>query len=193
MNLRKLALGAAVAPLFFFVACSDTNPFAAQLPTTADVYTIFALTGTPPAYPSGLNTFARSPTRVDGNASFDVAFDINSDGNAVLYPVKLIVTSVSGDRQVGLRKVAGTFDSITEAPSGTYQTDTAVVASKGEIVVVEANRGTSGDVCSFNLSPNIYTKILVDSIDVASHTITIQTVMDPNCGFRSFADGIPSK
>ena len=192
MNLRKFAFGAIVAPLFF-VACDDTNPFAAQLPTTQDVYTLFALTGTPPAYPSGLNTFARSPVRVDGNASFDVAFDINADGNAVLYPVKLIVSSVGGDRQVGLRKVAGTFDSITEAPTGTYQTDSAVVASKGEIVVVEANRGTSGDVCSFNLSPNIYTKILVDSIDVGSHTITIQTVMDPNCGFRSFATGIPSK
>jgi hypothetical protein len=130
---------------------------------------------------------------VDGNASFDVAFDINADGNAILYPVKLIVSSIGGNRPVGLRKVAGTFDSITEAPSGIYQTDTAVVASKGEIVVVEANRGSSGDVCSFNISPNIYTKILVDSIDTASHTITIQTVMDPNCGFRSFATGIPSK
>jgi len=192
MNLRKFALGAIVASVFF-VACDDSNPFAAQLPTSQDVYTLFALTGTPPAYPSGLNTFARSPTRVDGNASFDVAFDINADGKAVLYPVKLIVTSVSGDRPVGLRKVAGTFDSITEAPTGTYQTDSAIVAAKGEIVVVEANRGSSGDVCSFNISPNIYTKILVDSIDVASHTITIQTVMDPNCGFRSFADGIPSK
>ena len=192
MNLRKFALGAIVASVFF-VACDDSNPFAAQLPTSQDVYTLFALTGTPPAYPSGLNTFARSPTRVDGNASFDVAFDINADGKAVLYPVKLIVTSVSGDRPVGLRKVAGTFDSITEAPTGTYQTDSAVVAAKGEIVVVEANRGSSGDVCSFNISPNIYTKILVDSIDVASHTITIQTVMDPNCGFRSFATGIPSK
>jgi hypothetical protein len=192
MNLRKFALGAIVASVFF-VACDDSNPFAAQLPTSQDVYTLFALTGTPPAYPSGLNTFARSPTRVDGNASFDVAFDINADGKAVLYPVKLIVTSVNGDRPVGLRKVAGTFASITEAPTGTYQTDSAIVAAKGEIVVVEANRGSSGDVCSFNISPNIYTKILVDSIDVASHTITIQTVMDPNCGFRSFADGIPSK
>ena len=192
MNLRKLASGVILAALFF-AACDDTNPFAAQLPTSLDVYTMFALTGTPPAYPSGLNTFGRTPTRVDGNASFDVAFDINADGNAVLYPVKLIVSSVGGNRPVGLRKVAGTFDSITEAPPGVYQTDTAVVASKGEIVVVEANRGSSGDVCSFNISPNIYTKILVDSIDTSSHTITIQTVMDPNCGFRSFATGIPSK
>ncbi len=192
MNLRKLALCAIVAPVLF-VGCDDSNPFQAQLPTTQDVYTLFALTGTPPAYPSGLNTFGRTPTRVDGNAAFDVAFDIDADGNAVLYPVKLIVSSVGGDRPIGLRKVPGTFDEVTSAPTGTYQTDSAVVASKGEIVVVEANRGTSGDVCSFNISPFIYTKILIDKIDPAAHTITIQTVLDPNCGFRSFLPGIPSK
>ena len=192
MNLRKLALGA-IAASFISIGCDNSNPFAAQLPTVQDVFTIFALTGTPPAYPSGLNTYGRTPTRVDGNASFDVAFDINSDGNAILYPVKLVVSSVNGDRIVGLRLVPGKFDAITEAPPGTYPADSAVVASKGQVVVVEANRGFSGDVCSFSLSPNIYTKILVDSIDVKSHTITIQTVMDPNCGFRSFEVGIPSK
>ena len=86
MNLRKFAFGAIVAPLFF-VACDDTNPFAAQLPTTQDVYTLFALTGTPPAYPSGLNTAARAAVRVDGNASFDVAFDIAAVGNQTLASV----------------------------------------------------------------------------------------------------------
>lgn len=193
MNLRKLAFGAIAASFIVFVGCDNSNPFAAQLPTAQDTYTIFALTGTPPAYPSGLNTYGRTPTRVDGNASFDIAFDINSDGNAILYPVKLVVSSVSGDRPVGLRLVPGVFDSVTSAPTGTYQTDSAVVAPKGQVVVVEANRGLSGDVCSFSLSQNIYTKIVVDSIDVASHTITIQTVMDPNCGFRSFQAGIPDK
>jgi hypothetical protein len=191
MNLRKSICGLIAAPLLL-AGCGDDNPFQAQLPTVADVFTIFALTGTPPAYPSGLNTFGRTATRVDGNANFDVAFDINADGKAVLYPVKLIVSSISGDRPVGLMKVAGTFDSVTSAPKGTYQTDSAVVASKGDIVIVEANRGLSGDVCSFNISPFIYTKILIDSINPATHTIVIQTVMDPNCGFRSFATGIPS-
>ena len=191
MTLRKSAIG--VVALLVGVGCDNSNPFAAQLPTSQDVFTLFALSGTPPAYPSGLNTYGRTPTRVDGNASFDVAFDLNADGNAILYPVKLIVSSIGGDRPVGLRKVPGTFDQITEAPTGTYQTDSAVVAANGEIVVVQANRGISGDVCAFNISPYIYTKILVDSIDTAAHTITIQTVVDPNCGFRSFAAGIPSR
>ncbi len=183
-----------VAAAFVLLAgCGDSNPFAAALPTVKDTFTIFALTGTPPAYPSGLNTVGRAATRVDGNADFDVAFDINSEGKAVLYPVKLIVSSIGGDRLVGLKKVAIAFDSLDFAPTGTYQTDSAVVAGKGEVVVVEANRGTTGDLCSFNISPNIYTKILIDTIDPATRTIVIRTVLDPNCGFRSFLDGIPGK
>ena len=71
MNLRKSIAGAALAALAI-TACDDTDPFAAQLPTVADSYTIFALSGTPPAYPSALNTAARAATRVDGNANFDV-------------------------------------------------------------------------------------------------------------------------
>jgi hypothetical protein len=192
MKLRKSIAGAAVAALAL-AACDDTNPFGATLPTVEDSYTIFALTGTPPAYPSGLNTAARAAVRVDGNASFDVAFDINAEGNAVLYPVKLVVSQIGGDRPVGLRKVAAAFDSVTSAPTGTYPTDSAVVAGKGEVIVVEAFRGTGGDICAFNITQNIYTKILIDSIDLVGRTINIKTVMDPNCGFRSFAAGIPEK
>jgi hypothetical protein len=192
MNLRKSVAGAAVAALAL-VACDDTNPFGATLPTVADLYTIFALSGTSPAYPSGLNTVARAATRVDGNANFDVAFDINSDGNVVLYPVKLVVSSLAGDRPVGLLKVNAPFDSVLSAPTGTYQTDSAVVAGRGQVIVIEANHGGSGDICSFNISQNIYSKVLIDSVDVASRTITVKTVLDPNCGFRSFAAGIPAK
>lgn len=191
MNLRKYVAAGAIAALAL-AACDDTNPFGATLPTVGDLYTIFALSGTPPAYPSGLNTVARAATRVDGNANFDVAFDIDSDGNVVIYPVKLIVSSLSGDRPVGLKKVDAPFDSVLSAPTGTYETDSAVVVGKGKVVVVEANRGVTGDICSFNISPNIYSKMVVDSIDIASRTITVRTVMDPNCGFRSFASGIPA-
>lgn len=192
MKVRKIALGAAAATLIF-VACDDTNPFAAQLPTSLDQYQLFALTGNPPAYPSGLNLFGRSPTRVDGNASFDIAFDIDKDGNAILYPVKLVVSSLGGDRPIGLKRVNGTFASVTSAPTGTYQTDSAVVAGKDQVVVVETYRGLSGDICSFSLSPYIYSKVNIDSVNVVTRTINVSVTVDPNCGFRSFAEGVPDK
>jgi hypothetical protein len=88
--------------------------------------------------------------------------------------------------------VAGTFNEVTLAPTGVYG-DTAVVASAGDIVVVQSARNGSGDVCQFDISPYIYTKVLVDSIAVDTRTVVLQTVLDPNCGFRSFETGIPTK
>jgi hypothetical protein len=191
MTPRKLAL-AMVATASILTACGNPQLLRASLPTAEDVYTVFALTGTPAAYPSGINTYIRSAVRVDGNATFDVAFDIDADGNAVLYPVQKIVSSLAATRRVGFRKVATPFDSLTIAPTGTYA-DSIVTAHVGETIVMQSQRNTSGDVCSFDISPYIYTKLQIDSISVPTRTIVTSTVVDPNCGFRSFESGIPSK
>ena len=191
MTPRKFAL-ALIASASVLTACGDSNLLRASLPTVEDVYTIFALTGTPAAYPSGLNTYSRAPVRVDGNAAFDVAFDIDQDGNAVLYPVQKIVSSISGGRKVGLRKVAGAFSDVTLAPNGVYS-DSTVVAAKGDIVIVQAQRNGTGDACQFDISPYIYTKVLVDSIAVDTRTVVLQTVLNPNCGFKSFEAGVPER
>jgi hypothetical protein len=92
-----------------------------------------------------------------------------------------------------LQKVAGPFESVSEAPRTGYKIDSTVVASAGEVIVVEAvhNNG-SQDLCTFSLSPNVYAKISVDTIFVATRTIKFRLGLDPNCGFRSFAPGIPT-
>lgn len=191
MTSRKFAL-AMVASAAMLTACDNPALLRARLPTVEDDYTVFALTGTPAAYPSGINTYVRAAVRVDGTGNFDVAFDIDSEGRAVLYPVQKVVSSLSGARRVGLRKVTGGFDEVTIAPTGTYA-DSVIVASQGDIVVVQAVRNGSGDACQFNISPYIYTKMLVDSIAADTRTISVKTVLDPNCGFRSFESGIPSR
>ena len=191
MTPRKFAL-AIVASASILTACDDPQLLRASLPTVQDAYIVFALTGTPAAYPSGINTYVRSAVRVDGNANFDVAFDIDANGKAVMYPVQKIVSSLSGTRRVGLRKVDGTFESVTIAPTGQYA-DSTIVASEGDIVIVQSARNGSGDACQFDISPYIYTKMLVDSIAVDTRTIIVQAVLDPNCGFRSFESGIPTR
>jgi hypothetical protein len=60
-------------------------------------------------------------------------------------------------------------------------------------VVVETYRGLSGDICSFSLSPYIYSKVNIDSVNVVTRTINVSVTVDPNCGFRSFAEGVPDK
>lgn len=191
MTPRRFAL-ALIASTSMLSACGNPQSLRASLPTVQDVYTVFALTGTPATYPSGINTYVRSAVRVDGFANFDVAFDIDAAGNVKIYPVQKIVSSVSVARRVGLKKVAGAFDTVLEAPSGTYE-DSVVVAKKGDVVVVQAQRNGSGDACQFSFAPYIYSKLLIDSIAPSTRTIVLQSVLDPNCGFKSFESGIPSK
>ena len=191
MNIRKSALGC-IAGALFVTGCGKSDLLQATLPTARDSYTVFALTGSPVAYPSGINTFFRQAVRVDGNANFDVAFDIDAAGNAIVYPARLVVSSLAGDRPVGIRKIAGTFESILTAPKGTYSDSLAVVATAGDVIVIESARNGQSDVCQFSLSPFIYSKLLIESVVPASRTIVVQAVMNPNCGFRSFEPGIPA-
>ena len=130
--------------------------------------------------------------RVDGFAAFDVALDIDGSGNAVIYPVKLVVATPGGSRPVGMQKVSGTFETVMEAPKTGFETDSALVMTRGEVVVVQSPHNGSGDICQFAISPDLYAKIAVDSVNLASRTLFLRMGFDPNCGFRSFATGIPT-
>lgn len=109
----------------------------------------------------------------------------------VIYPVKLIVLPLTGFNEVGLLKVPGSFESVERAPTGDYERDEPLTVSVGEVVVIEARRNQQGDLCGFALSPNIYSKIVVDSVSAGTNAIWFRLAANPNCGFRSFAPGLP--
>ena len=188
----RLSLLAAMFVVVGLNACGDPTSLRANLPTSVDSLSVFALSGTPPTYPSGVSILSRQPVRVDGFASFDVAFDINAAGNAIISPVKLVVIAPGGSRPVGLLKVPGTFATALEAPKSGYEADSSLVMAPGEVVMVQAAHNSSGDLCQFAINPNIYAKIAVDSINLASRTLFLRLGLDPNCGFRSFVAGIPT-
>jgi hypothetical protein len=110
----------------------------------------------------------------------------------VVYPVKLVVASPGGSRPVGIQKIPRAFEDVAEAPSTGYQTDSARVIVPGEVVVVQSPHNGSGDICQFSISPNLYAKIAVDSVNLSSRIIYLRMGFDPNCGFRSFTAGIPT-
>jgi len=173
-------------------ACGDPTSLKAGLLNSTDTLFVYALTGTPPSYPSGVSIVASQAVRVDGFAGFDVALDIDAAGRAVVYPVKLVVASAGTARPVGLQKVASSFDAVLEAPSTGYNTDAAVVLAPGETLVIQSPHNGSGDICQFSLSPYLYAKITVDSVRLDSRILYLRMGIDPNCGFRSFADGVPT-
>jgi hypothetical protein len=191
MNAR-LALLATMCVAVVLNACGDVASLKATLPTITDTISVWALSGTPPDFPSGISIAASQAVRVDGFAGFDVAFDIDNNGNAVIYPVKLVVSTPGGSRVVGLQKVAGTFETVLEAPATGFEADSGLVMAPGEVVVVQSQHNGSGDLCQFAISPDVYAKITVDSVNLASRMLFLRMGFDTNCGFRSFADGIPT-
>ena len=191
MKLRLFSFavfGAAIAAS----ACTDPIHITAQSETVVDTITVYALSGTSPSLPSGLDLFTRQPIVVDGVAAFDVAFDIESPTQVRILPVRFVVTSPSGVRQVGIRKQPGLFAQLVNAPSGVYPTDSSVVVSPGELVVLQTTRAFQGEFCQYALQPYLYAKLSVISIDMAARTIQFELGLDPNCGFRSFLPGIPT-
>jgi len=187
----RLAILATICVAAVLSACGDPTNLRATAFTTVDTLSVFALTGTPPSYPSGVSIVAGQAVRVDGFANFDVALDIDASGRAVIYPVRLVVPSPNGSRPVGLQKVASGFEAVLEAPRTGYETDDSFVVAPGETIVIQAAHNENGDICQFALSPYLYAKIAVDSVSLASRTLYLRMGVDPNCGFRSFASGIP--
>jgi hypothetical protein len=188
----RLAILAAMSVAVVLNACGDPTSLKATSLTTVDTLSVFALSGSPPLYPSGVSVLVGQPVPVDGFAIFDVALDVNAAGNAVVYPPKLVVNSLAGPRLVGLLKIAGSFESVLEAPKTGFVTDASVVLAPGETVVIQSAHSGSGDICQFALTPYIYAKITLDSVNVANRILYLRMGVDPNCGFRSFASGVPT-
>jgi hypothetical protein len=188
----RLVLLATISVAAILNACGDPTNITAQLPTFVDSLSVWALSGTPPSYPSGISIPGRQVVRVDASAAFDVALDINAAGQPIVYPVKLVVSTPGGGRPIGLQKIASPFEEVTAAPTTGFESDTALVLNPGETVVVQTPHNLSGEICQFAISPNLYAKITVDSVNLASRVLYFRMATDPNCGFRSFADGIPT-
>lgn len=191
MNFRSLPPVVCLFALAL-VACGDPVRLKASQSTETDSFVVYALTGTPVSFPTTYLAAARAVTILTGSGNFDVAFDINSQGNVVLYPTRLVVTGITTVRDVGLQKASGDFESVVRAPTSGYISDQPLVLAKGEVAVIQTARNSSNDVCTFGLSPFIFAKIGIDSVKLANRSIFIKTLVNPNCGFHSLKTGVPT-
>jgi hypothetical protein len=175
--------------LFAVVACNDVTR--STDPTTnvaEDTLTVFPLRGSPLSAPTALDLFALRTLRVgDANALYDLAID-TSAGAALLYPSQLIENNEIPD--TGLLEVTAPFDSIPEAPTSGYQDTAAVAVAAGETVIVRAR-----NVCSGGFPGRDFFYAKVQLLELGSsggfRTARFRIRTNPNCGFRSFADGLP--
>ena len=186
-----LALLATALPIFFGVsACGSLTRPKAQTENSTDTVTVFALNGTPASAPAGVWLFGRSAVPVSAGFGFDVAFDLDTQGQATMYTVRYVAGSLSGAHSVALQRYTGAYDDLLKAPESGYVTDSLYSTKKGDVFVIQTSDPTA---CSFSIySSVIYGKLEVLDIDPTARSIKTRFTVDPNCGFFSLIpSGIP--
>ena len=184
MTVRMIALAIAV---FAVVACSDlTRSIEPTTDVAEDTLTVFPLRGSPLSAPTALDLYLLRTLRVGDAARYDLAVD-TSAGGALLYPSQLIDNDAA---DTGLLEVTSPFDSIPEAPTSGYQDTASVVLTVGETVIVRARNACTG---GFPGRDFFYAKVQLLELGSSSgfRTARFRIRSNPNCGFRSFADGLP--
>ena len=107
----------------------------------------------------------------------------------MLLPQRVVSSGLASTHTVGLQKSDQTFDQVFDAPKSGYHADTAVVTRPGQVILAQSQ---DPNVCGVSVTgTTIHAKIVVTAINVPSRQLTIRYTVDPNCGFRSFATGIP--
>ena len=168
--------------------CGDPYERIASQPTYAATFSAYALSGTPVSHPTALITSQLLPVRADAQLAYDIAFDLDAQGNAVIYTIRELVGELSA-RRVGLQHVTNqTYDELVKAPGSGYRYDSLLTVPEGGVVVVQAQRPSD---CAYEVSSIIYTKFVIDSIDQAERLLFMRGVTDRSCGYRSFLPGIP--
>lgn len=187
----------ATAALVAAAACGGRDPFAptASATTVGPVsFVLYPLSRARAPFYSALSLQFAEPIQPAVLATssgllpnFDVVFDVDSAGQLVLRPAKQLV-STSIVPRTGFQTSSTKFDSLGAAPGGTYQSDSAQRVAVGQTVVVQA-QGYLGCLTSGTF---FYAKIVVDSVYTGTGALAVRVVSDPNCGFKSFASGIPT-
>jgi hypothetical protein len=177
----RLALPALAA-----VACD--NPLAlppAQFANTLDTAVVYALRGTALALPSGFDIVNAGPARTDRSEAFDFAFDIADDGAAIIYPANALGVTTDAALLVSDQ----TFESVLTAPTDGFQRDTAVTVVVGTVLIGRSRVSNVG--CALVGALPRYGKFRVLAVDLGTRALTLETLINTNCGYRDLEPGLP--
>jgi hypothetical protein len=205
VRLSALLLFAAVAATS---ACGNPLLTKATVPTIEDTVAVFALTGAPPNGPTALNVFTPrsviAQPSTDVNETYDVVFDIRNDTAFALPP-----HAIGAINETLLLTTTQPYASILDAPSTGWENDSLPVpifppahpGEEGTVVLVKA-QAFACRTQQLEERRWLYAKLVVDSVHFTPYdpitnptgrTIYFRTRVDPNCGFLSFRDGIPTE
>jgi hypothetical protein len=182
LSLFCLGLGGAVAS-----GCGgDIGLPDATIENTVDTVRLWALNGTDIGTPSALDLLGGIPVRPELADVFDLGFDVEPDGVAVLIPSGLL----GGSATAGTLLMSESFDDVTRAPLEEYVTDSMRVVTEGTVLVGRSRSSSIGCPITVGSLPR-YAKIEILEIDGAARTVTLRLMANLNCGYRDLVEGIP--
>jgi len=183
----RLAASAS-AVIWAAAACGDSIGLPpATIPNWVDTMTFAAIQNTPIPDASALDILTATKTRTDQGQPFDLMFDIDSTGTAMMIPAGLL----SFTAEAGWRTTTQEFSAITNAPTEDYAADAVLVLAVGDVFFARSRTSSTGcEILGTALSR--YGKFHVLALDTQERTVTLETMVDLNCGYRGLEIGFPT-
>ena len=114
-------------------------------------------------------------------------FDIDAAGTPMMVPAGLL----GRPREAGWRRTNQQFEEIITAPVDDYTFDAALSVSVGDVFFARSRNYSAG--CEFlGASLPRYGKFHVVEFDAEQRSITLEFVIDSNCGYRGLQPGFPT-
>jgi hypothetical protein len=186
MKSRILPIFTVLAAAALAACGDDLFDVRARFEVETDTLTLYAINGSAPTAPVGLNTPFLAAVRADSSFNFDLAFDFAGEDSVRVIPVSRVGGAFGSNRRVGIAPMDVPFESITRAPNGGYLFDSTVTVGVGQAFAVQAVT----PYCQLDASSQVFSKIVVDSVDAATRALYLRLVVDPNCGFMGLVDGV---
>jgi hypothetical protein len=191
-RVRRGLLLAVLALVAGATACEDPFEITAQFPNIDQTFELWAISGSPAAYPSGLLLVApglpqATAVRLDAAGNFDIAVDIDTLGRLRVLPVGSIVSPITGTRVIQFQRPTVSYSVIPDAPRDGWSPDSVLLVGEGQAFLLRI----STQYCQFDIRQDIYAKFYVDSIIPDERRVKLRSRINPNCGFRSLLNGIP--
>lgn len=170
-----------------WLACGgDPNLPPAIYENVVDTTEVWALQGTAIGTPSGLDLVSTLAVRPERGEPFDFAFDIDAAGVATLYPSGMM----GGSKTAGLLVSRRAFDDLLRAPLEDYVTDSVLPIEVGMVFVARSRSAATGCSAITGSLPR-YGKFEVLGIDTVERIVTLQALINVNCGYRQLEPGLP--
>lgn len=187
---RRIAGAISACAVLLAAAACGPGTSTSDFENVIDTLTAYAINGTAPNAPSGLDMATGSLVIPNGSCNFDYVFDINAQSQAVIYPSWSVCTDLGAStRQVGLQRSALAYATIDFAPLHGYIFDSIMVLIPEQSMML----ASLPPGCVGTADPAVYGKIVLDSVNAQNRTIHFREAIDPNCGFQSLLPGYPTR